>query len=157
MDNNIKVGDKLQIHCYKHDGSLHRTWDEATLLEIHDDYLVFGNNQTTVVDADGKVWKTKEPAIMFFFKDRWFNIIGQLKDYGIYFYCNIATPALIDNKVIENINDINDIDEEMIEILENIINGIDKDVSIYDLATTEILKDAFEVLDTLDASEEDLF
>ena len=45
----------------------------------------------------------------------------------------------------------------MIEILENIINGIDKDVSIYDLATTEILKDAFEVLDTLDASEEDLF
>ena len=55
------------------------------------------------------------------------------------------------------INDINDIDEEMIEILENIINGIDKDVSIYDLATTEILKDAFEVLDTLDASEEDLF
>ena len=55
------------------------------------------------------------------------------------------------------INDINDIDEEMIEILENIINGIDKDVSIYDLATTEILKDAFEALDTLDASEEDLF
>ena len=104
MDNNIKVGDKLQIHCYKHDGSLHRTWDEATLLEIHDDYLVFGNNQTTVVDADGKVWKTKEPAIMFFFKDRWFNIIGQLKDYGIYFYCNIATPTLIDNKVIKYID-----------------------------------------------------
>ena len=41
---------------------------------------------------------------MFFFKDRWFNIIGQLKDYGIYFYCNIATPALIDNKVIKYID-----------------------------------------------------
>ena len=100
----LKVGERLTIHCYKHDGTLHRTWDEATLLEIHDDYLVFGNNQTTVVDADGKVWKTKEPAIMFFFKDRWFNIIGQLKDYGIYFYCNIATPALIDNKVIKYID-----------------------------------------------------
>ena len=98
---NIKVGEKLQIHCYKHDGSLHRKWDEAIVLDIFDDYIVFGNNRTTVIDSDGKVWKTREPAVMFFYKDRWFNIIGQLKDYGIYFYCNIATPALIDNKIID--------------------------------------------------------
>ena len=102
--NDIKVGDKLQIHCYKHDGSLHRKWDEAIVLDIFDDYMVFGNNRTTVVDSDGKVWKTREPAVMFFYKDRWFNVIGQLKDYGIYFYCNIATPALIDNKVIKYID-----------------------------------------------------
>ena len=82
----IKIGDKLEIHCYKHNGKLHRQWDEAVVLDIYDDYIVFGNNRTTVIDSDGKVWKTKEPAIMFFFKDRWFNIIGQLKDYGIYFY-----------------------------------------------------------------------
>ena len=100
----IKVGDKLLIQCYKHDGSLHRRWDEAVVLDIFPDYMVFGNNRTTVVDADGKIWKTREPAVMFFFKDRWFNIIGQLKDYGIYFYCNIATPALIDNKVIKYID-----------------------------------------------------
>mgnify|MGYP004506877179 FL=1 len=100
----IKIGDKLEIHCYKHNGKLHRQWDEAVVLDIYDDYIVFGNNRTTVIDSDGKVWKTKEPAIMFFFKDRWFNIIGQLKDYGIYFYCNIATPVLIDNKVIKYID-----------------------------------------------------
>ena len=41
---------------------------------------------------------------MFFFKDRWFNIIGQLKEYGIYFYCNIATPFIIDEKVIKYID-----------------------------------------------------
>ena len=86
---NIKIGDRLQIHCYKHDGSLHRKWDEAVLLDKFDDYMVFGNNKCTVIDADGKVWKTREPAVMFFYKNRWFNIIGQLKDYGIYFYCNI--------------------------------------------------------------------
>lgn len=102
--NDIKIGDKLQIQCYKHDGSLHRKWDEAVVLDIFDNYLVFGNNRTTVIDSDGKIWKTREPAVMFFFKDRWFNIIGQLKDYGIYFYCNIATPALIDNKVIKYID-----------------------------------------------------
>ena len=100
----IKIGDKLEIHCYKHNGKLHRQWDEAVVLDIYDDYIVFGNNRTTVIVSDGKVWKTKEPAIMFFFKDRWFNIIGQLKDYGIYFYCNIATPVLIDNKVIKYID-----------------------------------------------------
>ncbi len=100
----IKIGDKLEIHCYKHNGKLHRQWDEAVVLDIYDDYIVFGNNRTTVIDSDGKVWKTKEPAIMFFFRDRWFNIIGQLKDYGIYFYCNIATPVLIDNKVIKYID-----------------------------------------------------
>ena len=100
----IKIGDKLEIHCYKHNGHLHRQWDEAVLLDIKDDYMVFGNNRTTVVDSDGKVWHTKEPAIMFFFKNNWFNIIGQLKDYGIYFYCNIATPFLIDDKVIKYID-----------------------------------------------------
>ena len=100
----IKIGDKSQIHRYKHDGSLHRTWDEAVVLDIFDDYMVFGNNRTTVVDSDGKIWKTREPAVMFFFTNRWFNIIGQLKDYGIYYYCNIATPALIDNGVIKYID-----------------------------------------------------
>ena len=101
---NIKVGDKLEIHCYKHNGKLHRQWDEAVVLDIKDDYIVFGNKHTNVIDSDGKVWKTKEPAIMFFFKDRWFNIIGQLKEYGIYFYCNIATPFLIDEHVIKYID-----------------------------------------------------
>ena len=101
---NIKVGDKLEIHCYKHNGKLHRQWDEAVVLDVKDEYIVFGNNRTTVVDSDGKVWRTKEPAILFFYKDRWFNIIGQLKDYGVYFYCNIATPALIDDNVIKYID-----------------------------------------------------
>ena len=102
--NDIKIGDKLEIHCYKHNGNLHRQWDEAVLLDIKDEYMVFGNNRTYVIESDGKVWRTKEPAIMFFFKDRWFNIIGQLKEYGIYFYCNIATPFLIDDKVIKYID-----------------------------------------------------
>ena len=100
----IEVGYKLEIHWYKHNGHLHRQWDEAVLLEKNKDYMVFGNNRTTVVDSDGQVWNTKEPAILFFFNNRWFNIIGQLKDYGIYFYCNIATPFLIDENVIKYID-----------------------------------------------------
>ena len=26
--NDIKVGDRLEIHCYKHNGKLHRQWEE---------------------------------------------------------------------------------------------------------------------------------
>ena len=45
----IKIGDKLEIHCYKHNGHLHRQWDEAVLLDVKDDYMVFGNNKTVVI------------------------------------------------------------------------------------------------------------
>ena len=100
----LKVGDVLTIHCYKHDGKLHRTWDEATILDIQDDLLVCGNNKTTVNESDGRVHQTNEPAILFFYKKRWFNIIGQLKSQGLFYYCNIATPYLIEDNIIKYID-----------------------------------------------------
>ena len=36
----IEIGDCLEIHCYKHNGHLHRQWDEAVLLDIKEDYMV---------------------------------------------------------------------------------------------------------------------
>ena len=102
--NNLKVGDVLTIHCYKHDGRLHRTWDEATILDIKDDLLVCGNNKTVVNESDGRIHKTNEPAILFFYKKRWFNIIGQLKSQGLFYYCNIATPYLIEDNIIKYID-----------------------------------------------------
>ena len=102
--NNIKVGDKLEIHCYKHNGKLHQMCDEAIVLYQDDNMLVCGNDSPLLIENDGNRYHPKEPAVMFFFKDRWFNIIGQLKDYGIYFYCNIATPYIIDEHVIKYID-----------------------------------------------------
>ena len=83
------IGKKYEIHGYKHNSKIHRAWDEAVLLEIHDDYLIFGNEKTKVTESDGRTWRTKEPAVLFFFKDNWYNIIGQYKKDGIYYYCNI--------------------------------------------------------------------
>lgn len=100
----IYIGDKLQIQCYKHDGKIHRSWDEAVVLDIHKDYIVFGNNRTTVTEAIGNTWKTKEPAIMYFFKEEWFNIIVQFKKDGIYYYCNIATPFILEDRTIKYID-----------------------------------------------------
>lgn len=98
------IGDKFQIQCYKHNGKIHRSWDEAILLEEKKDYMVFANNKTLVIEAEGNTWKTKEPAIMYFFKNKWFNIIAQLKKDGIYYYCNIATPFIIEENTIKYID-----------------------------------------------------
>lgn len=101
---NYPEGEKFIIHSYKHDGSIHRSWDEAILLYESDDYLVFGNNKTKVIESDGRKWKTKEPAIMFFYNKHWYNIIGQIKKDGIYYYCNIASPYIIEDRTIKYID-----------------------------------------------------
>ena len=100
----MKKGDKLNIHSYKHNGKIHRSWNEATFLDEQDDYLVFGNCKTMVTESDGRTWYTKEPAIIYFSKTHWFNIIGQFKPTGIYFYCNIASPFVIEESTIKYID-----------------------------------------------------
>ncbi len=104
MKEEIKIGDKLQIHCYKHNGYLHQLCDEAIVLHIDDEKIIVANNKAKLTESDGRSYRAKEPAILFFYKKHWFNIIGQLKDYGLFYYCNIATPYLIDNKIIKYID-----------------------------------------------------
>ena len=99
-----KMHERFIIHSYKHDGNIHREWDEAILLDDQGEYLVFGNNKTKVLESDGRSWRTKEPAIMFFFKDKWYNIIGQLKPDGIYYYCNMASPFILEDGAIKYID-----------------------------------------------------
>lgn len=104
---NIKEGDKLQIHCYKHDGTIHRICDEATVLEITDDWLVCANNRTEISENEHNrfhKYHTREPAILFFYKNEWFNVIGQIKEKGLYYYCNVASPYIIDDGLIKYID-----------------------------------------------------
>lgn len=100
----LEIGQRLQIQCYKHDGKVHRCWDEAVVLDVKKDYIVFGNEKTLVTEAQGNTWRTKEPAIMYFFKDKWYNIIVQLKKEGVTYYCNIATPFIIEENTIKYID-----------------------------------------------------
>ena len=41
---------------------------------------------------------------MYFFDNEWFNIIVQLKKDGIYYYCNIASPFIIEEGTIKYID-----------------------------------------------------
>ena len=146
---NMCIGDKLQIQCYKHNGKIHRAWDEAVVLDIKKDYIVFGNNKTLVTEADGRVWKTKEPAIMYFSKNNWFNIIGQLKDNGIYYYCNIASPYIIENKTIKYIDydlDLRVFPDGSFKVLDRGEYNYHKRIMNYSKDIDEILKNELTIL-----------
>lgn len=101
---NVKKGDILKIQCYKHNGQIYRNWDETLVLESNDNFIVCANNMAKVTEVDGRKWTTKEPAILFFYKNKWFNIISQFKKNGIYYYCNIASPYIIEDKTIKYID-----------------------------------------------------
>ena len=66
--------------------------------------MVLGNYKVKVTEIDGRTWYTKEPAIIYYYKDKWYNIITQFKKNGIYFYCNIASPTIIEGKIIKYID-----------------------------------------------------
>lgn len=102
--NSIKTGDNLELHCYKHNGKINSISDRITVLDVKEDYIVCGDFKTTITESDGSTHKTKEPAILFFYKDRWFNILAQFKKQGLFYYCNIATPYLIDENIIKYID-----------------------------------------------------
>ena len=48
------------IHCYKHDGSVHRCWDKGFVLEETDKHFIVINNRTLVTESDGRKWYTRE-------------------------------------------------------------------------------------------------
>ena len=98
------VGRWLGIQCYKHNGKLHRYWDRGLVLENTDDYLVVGTKRAKVIESNGRRWFTKEPAITIFSKKEWWNAICMLKKEGICFYCNIASPSVVEKDAIKYID-----------------------------------------------------
>ena len=94
----------LAIQCYKHDGSLHRIWDRGLVLANNDDYIVIASEKAKVVESNGRRWFTKEPAVTIFSKKEWWNVICMLKEDGVCYYCNIASPSLVDKNHIKYID-----------------------------------------------------
>ena len=97
-------GHWLDIRCYKHNGSIHRFWDRGLVLENNDDYLIVATKRAKVVESNGRCWFTKEPAVTIFSKKEWWNTICMLKKTGICYYCNIASPSLVDKETIKYID-----------------------------------------------------
>lgn len=97
-------GRKVLIHCYKHDGSVHRSWSSGFVLEETDEHFIVINNKTLVTEADGRMWHTREPAICYFPKHKWYNVICMIRKTGVFYYCNIASPTLFDGEALKYID-----------------------------------------------------
>ncbi|MCI5773730.1 MAG: DUF402 domain-containing protein [Erysipelotrichaceae bacterium] len=94
----------VYIQSYKHNGKLHRTWSKGFVIEANDDEMIIVTNKTWVIEADGRRWITREPAICFFYPDKWYNIIAMIRKNGTYYYCNMASPSIYDGEAVKNID-----------------------------------------------------
>jgi len=96
--------ENIDIISYKHDGELHRVWQNVVKLCETDEMAILINNEVKVIDGDGRIWKTREPAVCFFFKKCWFNVISMIRKEKIFFYCNLSSPYIIDQEGLKYID-----------------------------------------------------
>ncbi|GAB6890808.1 hypothetical protein B4109_0433 [Geobacillus stearothermophilus] len=99
-----REGKIIQIHSYKHNGMIHRIWNETIVLKGTPSYVIGGNDKTLVMEADGRTWVTREPAICFFHAKHWFNIIAMIREDGVYYYCNLSSPFVWDEEALKYID-----------------------------------------------------
>lgn len=100
----ILKGKWIEIQGYKHDGRMHRIWDPVFVVEENEEYIVVASKKTKVIEHDYRMWHTKEPAIMVFSKKKWWNVIAMIKDAGIVYYVNLASPFIIDKQKVKYID-----------------------------------------------------
>ena len=94
----------IEIQGYKHDGRMHRIRDNVYVIEETEEYIVVASKKTKVIEHDFRIWYTKEPAVMIFFKNHWWNVIAMLKKIGITYYVNLASPYVIDCQRVKYID-----------------------------------------------------
>lgn len=99
-----KEGEFVTIKSYKHDGSLHRTWRDTMVLKTSECSLIGLNDHTLVTESDGRRWVTREPAIVYFHQKYWFNIIAMIREKGVSYYCNLASPYVLDDEALKYID-----------------------------------------------------
>lgn len=99
-----KEGQQLRIISYKHNGKIHRVWSETTVLKGTSHVIIGGNNHTLVTESDGRTWVTREPAIVYFHSEYWFNIICMFRNDGVHYYCNLSSPFVCDNEGLKYID-----------------------------------------------------
>lgn len=122
---------KYVIKSFKHDGSLHRLWLENW--RVPDDRLhprhaaesvwVVLNDHTTIVEADGKEWVSRVPAVSFFMPERWYNVVALIEDKGIRYYCNLASPPYRYGNVLTYI----DYDLDVVVMPGGAVHELDRD------------------------------
>lgn len=117
----VKKGDVVKIMSFKHNGYIHRIWNKAYVLDVDKEKIVVCTKKTSVVESTGRRWYTREPAILYFYVNRWYNTIAMLRPDGVYYYTNLASPAVFDNGSIKYIDydvDVKTVKHEKYKIMD---------------------------------------
>jgi len=113
----------IRVIGFKHDGSIHRVWDKACKIYEDDEKIMISNAKTLIREYDGRMWMAKEPSLTTYYKHRWFNIIGIIRSEGVHYYCNIASPVIIEDDVIKYI----DYDLDLVKTVKGELKVLDED------------------------------
>ena len=111
-----------RVMSFKHDGSLHRLWDKVGLVYQDDEKIIVSNAKTLIREQSKRIWMSKEPSVTIFYYKKWFNIMGIIRDEGIHYYCNIASPCIVDKDIIKYI----DYDLDLVKTVDRKIKVVDK-------------------------------
>lgn len=152
----IERGSIINVQGYKHDGTLYRQWNGVKVLEVNPDEIILYMFKTKVIEKSGQRWVVREPIIWFFPTSEWFNTTALIRNSGVYYYTNLASPPIFENKTIKFIDydlDIKCYPEQPIKIVDkkefqfhsekmkypqNLINLIDKEVrSVINMMSNE--------------------
>lgn len=133
----------IKIQSYKHDGRTHRFWRRSFVLEDNEEWLIVASKVTQVIEGNGRKWYTKEPAVSFFNKKDWFNVIGMVKSTGIAFYTNIASPTIIDRGIAKYI----DYDLDIKRFNDNNIKFLDRNEFMQNAQTYNYGEDLIKIID----------
>ena len=104
MNHQPTIHSDVPVHSYKHNGEIHRVWEKVRVIEVTHNVVITASSKALVVESDGRIWKTSEPAISYFFNDLWFNVIAILRADGVHFYCNLSSPYYYEEGALKYID-----------------------------------------------------
>lgn len=113
----LKRDYKTEIHAYKFNGEIYRTWKWCKVFDNNANELILYGKDTLITEKNGGKWKTNNVSFWIFPKNAWYNILIFLKNNKPQFYCNIASPFVYDGLAIKyidfdldlKVNSLNDI------------------------------------------------
>ncbi|WP_062197006.1 DUF402 domain-containing protein [Massilibacterium senegalense] len=90
----------IRIESHKHNGEIHRIWEQTYVLHQEDGKIIGANIGTKVIEPGKREFFTIDPAICYFDQQHWFNVIGLIKEDGIHCYCNMTNAYDLQNQVL---------------------------------------------------------
>lgn len=101
----LQINSIINVQSYKQDGTLYKQYNGLKVIEITNSWLVLFAYKTKVAEEQGSKWVMREPMLWFFDrKNNFYNTTTLLRNTGIYYYTNLASPYIFEDDTIKYID-----------------------------------------------------